>query len=56
MRFKYVGRHRAVEVPAVGAVVARGDTIEVTGDDAQSLLRQDNEWQRVDKPDSKDGE
>jgi hypothetical protein len=48
MKFKYVGPHDAVDLVDVGTV-AHGETVEVTGDAAQSLAAQ-ADWKRVDKP------
>lgn len=42
---RYVGRHQAVDVPALGLEhVERGQTIEVTREDAESLLAQPANW------------
>lgn len=49
MKFKYVGPHDEVEVPALGITVQHGHQIEATGDAAESLSKQ-ADWQRVDKP------
>ena len=48
MRIKYIGRHSGgVEVPALAAVVAHGETVEVDDDLGASLCRQESEWQPV---------
>lgn len=48
MRIKYIGRHTGgVEVPALGAFVAHGETVEVDDDLGESLCCQESEWQPV---------
>lgn len=45
---KYIGPHVAVDVPALGRTVARGDTVTV--DDAalaKALLAQGENWEEV---------
>lgn len=49
MRLKYVGEHEAVDIPALGVTVARGEELEVTGDVAAELAKRDD-WERTDKP------
>lgn len=49
MKFKYVGPHDAVDVPALGVTVERGHQVDATGAVAQSLAAQ-ADWQRVDTP------
>jgi hypothetical protein len=40
MRVTYEGPHDAVEIPAAGLTVARGETVEVPDEIGASLLRQ----------------
>ena len=47
---RYDGPFRAVEVPAAGVVVQRGETVEVEPEVAASLLRQKDNWSKVTKP------
>lgn len=50
-KIKYVGPFDAVEVPALGRDVKRGEPIEVEDAEiAKSLLEQKDNWQRVSKP------
>lgn len=49
MILKYVGPQVGVEIPDHG-VVMYGETIEITGDVAQELLKREDDWARVDKP------
>lgn len=59
---KYIGPHVAVDVPALGQTVVRGDTVTV--DDAalaKALLAQGENWEETsgkaaEKPAGKDGE
>lgn len=44
-RFKYVGSHAAVDIPALGATVLRGDVVEA--DDSVGLADQPDVWERV---------
>lgn len=50
MRLKYTGPFAEVEIPDLGVVVARGETFEATGDFAQSLLKQADNFERVKAP------
>lgn len=54
MKFKYVGPHEAVDIPALGVTVAHGDTVEMTGEMAEEFSKRDD-WVRVDKPKSEKG-
>lgn len=46
IKITYVGNHDAVHVPALGADVARGETVDVADADlAASLLEQVDNWQ-----------
>lgn len=46
--FKYLGPFDEVEVPAVGAVVARGETVEVADPDvADGLAGQTDSWEHI---------
>jgi hypothetical protein len=55
MRFRYQGPHDAVDIPALGVIVAHGETIEVTGAIAEEFVKRDD-WERVDKPKTKDAD
>lgn len=55
MKLRYVGEFEAVDIPALGVTVPRGDELEVTGDVAAELLKRDD-WVRVDKPKAKEGD
>lgn len=44
-KVKYVGPHDAVEVPALGVVCGRGESVEVDATTAKALLEQPDNWQ-----------
>lgn len=44
-RFKYVGAHDAVDIPALGVTVRRGDVVEA--DDHVGLADQPDVWEHV---------
>lgn len=46
MQITYAGPHDEVEIPALGVVVRRGEPFEATGDLAQSLLEQSDNFRR----------
>lgn len=51
MKIKYVGNHDEVEVPALNLVFPNGKPVEVKASDAERLLEQADNFQRVeDKP------
>lgn len=55
--FKYVGPYEEVDVPALGAVVKQGETVDVSDEEAAGLEGQST-WQRVKaakKTESKEG-
>jgi hypothetical protein len=56
MRIKYVGPHDEVEVPALNLVVANGQVVEVKTADAESLLEQPSNWQRVEPKAAKEAD
>lgn len=46
IKLTYVGPHDAVHVPAIGADVARGETLDVADAElAAALLEQTDNWQ-----------
>jgi hypothetical protein len=53
MRFRYVGPHAAVDIPALGVTVQRNHEVEVTGERAQEFMKRDD-WTRVDTPKAKE--
>lgn len=50
MKFRYAGPHDEVEVPALGAVVTHGQTVEASGQVAESLQQQGDVWEHVPDP------
>lgn len=49
-KFKYVGPYDEVEVPALGAVVAHGETVEVEDTDVSAGLDGQDVWEHVPDP------
>lgn len=49
-RYKYVGPYDEVEVPALGAVVAQGATVEVHDTDLADGLDGQDSWEHVPDP------
>lgn len=50
-RFKYVGPFDEVEIPAVGAVVGHGETVEIEDPDlSASLVEQSDSWEHLPNP------
>ena len=47
MFLKYIGPHDEVEVPAARLVVKRNQTIEVSGELADGLLVQEDNWKKT---------
>lgn len=47
MFLKYVGPHDEVSVPAAGLVVKHNQTIEVSGELAEGLLCQEDNWKKT---------
>lgn len=54
MKLRYVGPHDEIEIAATRQIVAQGDTVEVTGEVAKSLIKQG--WKRVDKAETEKDE
>lgn len=46
-RIKYVGPHDEVEVPSLGLVCQRGESVEVDASTAKQLTAQPDNWQAV---------
>jgi len=44
---KYVGDHDEVDVPDLGLVVKRNQTIEVSSEQAEGLLCQEENWKKT---------
>lgn len=49
-RFKYVGPYDEVEVPALGVVVAHGETVEVDDTDIADGLEGQDTWKHIPDP------
>ena len=47
MRIKYVGSHDEVEIADTGQVCARGKSVDVPDELAESLLDQPSNWEAV---------
>ena len=47
MRIKNVSRFGDLEVPLLGRVVAHGEVVDVTAEQAEQLLLQADNWQAI---------
>ena len=50
MKLKNTSPLGALDIPLLGRIVEAGETFEITGEDAENLLRQGDNFERVDKP------
>lgn len=49
-QFKYVGPYDEVEVPAIGAVVKQGETVQVEDTDVSAGLEGQDVWEHIPDP------
>ena len=54
MKLKNTSPLGALDIPLLGRIVEAGETFEITGEDAENLLRQTGNFERVDKPRPRD--